>query len=131
MATTRTPPERWIAGGLEVLAERGPDAVRIEPLAQSLGVTKGGFYWHFKDRQALLEGILDTWERESLRERAEEIEAGGGDAAEKLRRLFSIASHRPDLQRAELAIREWARRDPRVAARLRSVDKQRLDLASC
>ena len=53
---TRTPRNRWIEEGLRALGDGGPEAVRIESLAQALGVSKGGFYWHFKDRQALLEG---------------------------------------------------------------------------
>ena len=51
---TRTPRERWIEAGLQALAAGGPDAVRIDPLAKALGVTRGGFYWHFENRDALL-----------------------------------------------------------------------------
>jgi AcrR family transcriptional regulator len=60
---TRTPRSKWIKMGLRALAAGGPDAVRIEPLAQALGVTKGGFYWSFDNRRALLDEMLDTWER--------------------------------------------------------------------
>ena len=52
-APTRTPRRTWVEQGLRALAAGGPDAVRIEPLAQALGVTRGGFYWHFADRRAL------------------------------------------------------------------------------
>ncbi|MEA2418333.1 MAG: hypothetical protein QOE60_539, partial [Thermoleophilaceae bacterium] len=62
-APTRTPRGTWIEAGLRALAAGGPDRVRIEPLAGALGVTRGGFYWHFANRQALLEEMLDTWER--------------------------------------------------------------------
>ena len=55
-AITRTPRSRWIEEGLRALAAGGPDAVRVEALAQALGVTKGGFYGHFADRNALLGG---------------------------------------------------------------------------
>jgi AcrR family transcriptional regulator len=126
MATTRTPPGRWVDAGLQALAAGGPEAVRIEPLAQQLGVTKGGFYWHFKDRTALLAEVLDRWERESLEEVIARVEDSGGDARQKLRRLFSLAAARPDLLRADLAIRDWARRDRTVADRLRGVDNRRM-----
>ena len=53
VAATRTPRNRWIEQGLRALADGGPDAVRIEALAQALGVSKGGFYGHFADRNAL------------------------------------------------------------------------------
>jgi AcrR family transcriptional regulator len=125
MALTRTPPDRWIEEGLRALAEGGPEAVRIEPLAQALGVSKGGFYWQFDDRPALLESMLDSWERANVDDVIERVEAGGGDAREKLRRLFAIAGHVP--LRTELAIRDWSRRDRTVAARLRRVDNRRMD----
>src|SRR3954462_3782441 len=66
MAKVATPRERWIEGGLDALASGGPDAVRIEALAKDLGVTKGGFYWHFADRRSLLDAMLDVWEREGV-----------------------------------------------------------------
>ena len=73
-AITRTPRNRWIEEGLRALAAGGPDAVRIEVLAQALGVTKGGFYGHFADRDALLEEMLDSWERMSIDEVLERVE---------------------------------------------------------
>ncbi len=127
MATTRTPPRSWVEQGLKALADGGPDAVRIEPLARALGVTKGGFYWHFKDRGALLAEMLDRWERESVTEIIDLVERGGGDARAKLRRLFTLAGQRPDLLRADLAVRDWARRSKTVAARLRKVDNRRIE----
>ena len=87
---TRTPRTRWIDEGLTALGSGGPDAVRIERLAQALGVTKGGFYGYFADRDALLEEMLDTWERVVIDEAIERVEAGGGDARAKLRRLFEL-----------------------------------------
>jgi AcrR family transcriptional regulator len=92
-------------------------------------VTKGGFYWHFGDRQALLEEILDTWERVVIDEAIERVEGGGGDARSKLRRLFALASS-PEargLGSIDLAIRDWARREKTVARRLRRVDSRRMD----
>jgi AcrR family transcriptional regulator len=132
MAVTRTPRANWIDEGLRALARGGPDAVRIESLARALGVTKGGFYWHFDDRRALLDEMLDTWERIGVDEVIERIEREGGDARTKLRRLSSIASttdetlHMDPLS-IDLAIRDWARRDRAVARRLRGVDNRRMD----
>jgi len=129
MATTRTPRGSWIEEGLRALAGGGPEAVRIEPLAKTLGLTKGSFYWHFEDRRALLEALLDTWERRMIDEVVEHIEREGGDARARLRQLFSLASSRENrsLMRTELAIRDWARHDKRVAARLRRVDNRRME----
>jgi AcrR family transcriptional regulator len=127
MALARTPRSSWIDEGLRALAAGGPDAVRIEPLARALGVTKGGFYWHFDGRRALLEEMLDMWEREGVDEVIERVEGEGGDAAAKLRRLSAIAFSSDELLRIDLAIRDWARRDQVVAERLRRVDNRRMD----
>ena len=125
---TRTPPSKWIEAGLPGLAAGGPQAVRVEQLAQVLGVTKGSFYRHFDDREALLEGMLDTWERLTVDEVIERVERQGEDARAKLTRLFSRSSTRGrELLNIELAIRDWARRDRAVAKRLRRIDNRRMD----
>jgi AcrR family transcriptional regulator len=126
-APTRTPRSKWIEAGLRALAAGGPDAVRIEPLAQTLGVTRGGFYWHFGDRGALLEEMLDTWERTSIDDVIERVEGERGDARARLHRLFALASATGELLAIDLAVRDWARRDGTVAERLRRVDNRRMD----
>ena len=126
-APIRTPRTSWIDEGLRALGVGGPEAVRIETLAQALGVTKGGFYWHFGDRGALLEEMLDTWERVVTDRVIERVEGGGGDARAKLRRLFAIAVSSDEMLDVELAIREWARRDKKVARRLERLDNRRMD----
>jgi AcrR family transcriptional regulator len=127
MALTRTPRASWIEEGLRALGVGGPDAVRIEKLAEALGVTKGGFYWHFDDRRALLEEMLDTWERVGVDEVIERVEGEGGDARARLRRLFALASSTGGLLKTDLAVRDWARREQAVADRLRRVDNRRMD----
>jgi AcrR family transcriptional regulator len=126
-APTRTPRSSWIDAGLRALASGGPDAVRVEPLAKELGVTKGGFYWHFADRNCLLEEMLDRWERVMVDAFIDEVESRGGDAASRLRRLFGLGRSVDDLLEIELAIRDWSRRDARVAERVRRVDNRRMD----
>lgn len=139
MAATRTPRTGWIDAGLRAMATAGPEAVRIEALAQALGVSKGGFYWHFDGRPALLAEMLDQWERTMVDEVIERVEQESGDARAKLRRLFALASDRsgsggnandpdaPSVMEIELAIREWARHDQAVAARLAHVDNRRME----
>jgi AcrR family transcriptional regulator len=123
----RTPRKRWVDEGLRALAAGGPDAVRIESLAHALGVSKGGFYWHFDSRSTLLDDLLDTWERVMVDDVVARAEAGGGDARRKLRRLFAEAATAGDLLKVDLAIRDWARRDENVAERLKRVDNRRMD----
>lgn len=126
-APTRTPRSTWLQAGLRALAAGGPDAVRIEPLAQALGVTRGGFYWHFEGRGALLEELLNVWERASVDDVIARVEREGGDARAKLRRLSALAGASDEPLRIDLAVRDWARRDPAVARRLRRVDNRRMD----
>ena len=126
-APTRTPRASWIQEGLRALGVGGPDAVRIEKLAQALGVTKGGFYWHFDDRRALLEEILESWERASVDAVIERVESEGGDARAKLRRLSALAASSDEPLKIDLAVRDWARRDKAVAKRLRRVDNRRME----
>ena len=124
-AITRTPRSRWIEEGLRALAAGGPDTVRVEVLAQALGVTKGGFYGQFADRNALLEEMLDTWERHSTDEVLERVERRGGDVRAKLRRAGAL-TFSAELLPIDLAVRDWARRDQAVAERLRRVDNRRM-----
>ncbi len=126
VANVRTPRDAWIATALEALAAGGPEAVRIEALAASLGVSKGGFYWHFKDRQALLDEMLDAWERAAVDGVIARFDAGPGDGRAKLQELFNLAPAAAAEFAVELALRDWSRRDRAVAARLRRIDKRRM-----
>jgi AcrR family transcriptional regulator len=108
-----------------MLAAGGPAAVRIEPLAEALGVSRGGFYWHFKSRGALLEELLDSWERESIDAVIERVERADPDPRVRVR-LAGALTFSERLLPIDLAIRDWARRDAAVAERLRRVDNQRM-----
>jgi AcrR family transcriptional regulator len=127
MAPSRTPRERWVEEGLLALAAGGPDAVRVERLAQALGVTKGGFYWHFTDRPALLDEMLEAWERATVDDIIERVDAEGDDPRARLRQLFALATAKRELLEIDLAVRDWARRDRTVARRLRRADNRRMD----
>jgi AcrR family transcriptional regulator len=125
-AVTRTPRTSWIDAGLRALAAGGPDAVRVDVLAQQLGVTRGGFYWYFGSREALLEEMLDEWERRCTDTTLERVENEGGDARQKVWRAGMLTFSK-DLLPIDLAVRDWARRDRAVAKRLRRVDNRRID----
>lgn len=125
---TLTPRERWVEEGLAALAAGGPDAVRIEVLAKQLGVTKGGFYGHFADRDSLLEAMLDAWEIEAVDEVLASIDRDGGDPKAQARRAGALTFSDDRLLPLDLAIRDWARRDQRAAERLHRVDNQRMEM---
>ena len=125
VAKVRTPRGAWVEAGLQALGAGGPDAVRVEALAASLGVSKGGFYWHFKDRQALLEEMLDAWERVVVGDVITYIESQPVEPRAKLQQLFELA---PSVDFAvELALRDWSRRDDDVAERIHRIDNRRME----
>src|SRR5258707_5262661 len=128
-AITRTPRRRWIEAGLRALAAGGPDAVRVEALAQALGVTKGGFYGHFADRDALLDEMLDTWERMSTDEVVERVEHKGGDIGARLRRAGALTLS-SELLPIGLSNRHWCRRGQAGVQRPRSGDEPRMGVLS-
>lgn len=124
MAKVRTPRSAWIEAAQQALGAGGPEAVRVEALATSLGVSKGGFYWHFKDRQGLLDEMLDSWEKAVVEDVIAYVESTPAEARAKLQQLFELAST-VDFA-VELALRDWARRDREVAKRLRRIDSRRM-----
>ena len=103
----------WVSVGLVELARGGVDGVRVEVLAERLGVTKGGFYRRFKDRRALLNAMLETWRDGRVTAIERQADTSGESAVEKLRGMFKLYSERANTQgmAIELAIRQWARSD--------------------
>ncbi|MFK7987101.1 MAG: TetR/AcrR family transcriptional regulator [Sandaracinaceae bacterium] len=128
-ASSRRSRQDWVMAAVEALGEGGPSAIRVEPLAKRLGVTKGSFYWHFKRREELVEAVLDTWEQAGTESIIRDVQAeSGADARRTLtalwaRTLFEAA----DKLRAELAIRQMAARDASTRERVARVDERRME----
>jgi AcrR family transcriptional regulator len=125
-AVTRTSRESWIEAGLAALADGGPDAVRVDVLAQTLGVSRGGFYHQFASRAELLDELLDSWERRSTEDVLARVEREGGSARTKMSRA-GMLTFSDELLPIDLAVRDWSHRDTAVADRLRRVDNIRMD----
>jgi AcrR family transcriptional regulator len=127
-ATDEDASQDWVAAGLAELASAGVDGVRIEVLAERLGVTKGGFYRRFRDRRALLDAILESWRDGRVASIQRQAEAAADTPAGKLRNIFRIFTERANTQgiAIELAIRQWARSDPIAASAAEVVDEARL-----
>lgn len=120
--------EDWTAAALGALAAGGIAAVAVEPLAARLGTTKGSFYWHFSDREALLTAALQRWERVDTEDVIALIEARP-DARGRLHALFGTAIGGGDARRTgavELALQPTADH-PLVAPALARVTRRRLD----
>jgi AcrR family transcriptional regulator len=119
--------DAWIDAALAELGSHGVDGVRVEVLAKRLGVTKGSFYWHFKDRDALLAMTLERWRRRATLALIEHSDRG--TPAERLRQILEApfkGRRAAQASSVELAIRLWGRGDPRARATLDEVDELRL-----
>src|SRR5450432_4734196 len=86
--------ERWIEAGLAELARSGVEGVRVEVLAKNLGVTKGGFYRRFRDRAALLDGMLQHWSAGRIAAIEQQTSLDGTTARDRLRALIHLYSER-------------------------------------
>ncbi|MCB1907978.1 MAG: TetR/AcrR family transcriptional regulator [Rhodocyclaceae bacterium] len=121
----------WIEQAFDVLAQDGVAGLRVEVLAKKLKVTKGSFYWHFKDRQDLLDGVLEAWRDSRIRDIAKQTRARPGEELQQLYHVIDVysASRNRKGMLIELAVREWAKRDSAVADVVREVDSKRLEHA--
>jgi AcrR family transcriptional regulator len=114
--------EDWLVAAVEELRRGGVEAVRVEKLARTLDVTKGSFYWHFRDRAELLEAILSRWEEET-----DWLTAGASTAETpraRVEQFFILANMSPYPPDREIFA--WARRDPVVAGRVEVVEAKRV-----
>ncbi len=130
MATRTCSRNDWLRAARLALLRHGPEGVRVEPLARALGVTKGSFYWHFKDRRALLEALLREWEAEArlltrALKRADPGRALTDLLAEVGRR--TVASERGEAP-SDAAIFAWAAVDAGVARRANRAERERMRL---
>jgi AcrR family transcriptional regulator len=119
--------DAWVQAAFDALADGGVDAVRVEPLAKALGITKGSFYWHFADRRALLDAMLEAWMQgrvAAIRQQA----ALRGPPAAVLRELAELYTRNANARglAIELAIRTLGRADDAAAKAVRGVDRERL-----
>ncbi|MDZ4254625.1 MAG: TetR/AcrR family transcriptional regulator [Sulfuritalea sp.] len=123
--------EAWIKGAIAILAEHGAERLRVEVLAKRLGVTKGSFYWHFKDRRDLLNAVLEFWREGRIRDIRKQTQAEPGSEAATLLHtieVYASARNRKGIS-IEAAVRDWARRDAQAVAVVEQVDAERLACA--
>ncbi len=116
---------QWLAAGLEALRNGGAADVRVERLAAQLGITKGSFYWHFRDRGELLDALLEHWAREMTDAEFARVEAASASLRARLLALAQDVLEK-GMGRYDPAIRGWARAERKVAAAVARVDRRRL-----
>ncbi|MEX0283019.1 MAG: TetR/AcrR family transcriptional regulator [Paracoccaceae bacterium] len=130
MTTQRLSSLDWIQAGFRALLSGGEGAVRAEPLARELGVSKGSFYWHFKSVADLHNRMIDHWETAATATIIDMVEQGGGSARHRLSALMDLVMSDLDAPYggplAEISIRDWAQRAEFVARSQERVDAARL-----
>ncbi|MEM9797510.1 MAG: TetR/AcrR family transcriptional regulator [Pseudomonadota bacterium] len=124
-SSERLGPDAWVDAAYAAFEAGGVTAVRVDPLAKSMGITRGSFYWHFKDRGALLRAVIARWDTINTDEAIAENEAQGGTPADRLLRL--LRSCATDDGRFEMGIRAWAAEDEEVRRRVAGIDTRRLN----
>lgn len=128
-ARTSLTPESWIEAATQVLVDQGIDHVRVDVLATQLAVTRGSFYWHFRDREDLLRRVLQAWRESATEQLTRRLETASTDPREQLRDVISLPFRGRAAARAariELAIRAWARRDEMARQAVDEADASRI-----
>ncbi|MGY8709967.1 TetR/AcrR family transcriptional regulator [Bradyrhizobium sp. 18BD] len=112
----------WINAGLKALAGSGFTALKADPLAKTMGVSRGSFYWHFADLGAFHAAVLKHWREIAAEQIIADVEAAGDEPLKALlRRSFGA---RLDLERA---VRNWAAFDAAAQGAVRAIDRRRID----
>ena len=129
--TGRTPltPDSWVEAATAVLVDQGIDHVRVDVLAGQLGVTRGSFYWHFRDREDLLRRVLQAWSEQATEQLTRRLATARTQPQEQLRDVISLPFRgraAAKAARIELAIRAWARRDELARQAVDAADAARI-----
>jgi AcrR family transcriptional regulator len=116
--------EDWLKHGMKVLAEEGFGALKADLMAKSLQVSRGSFYWHFKDLHAFHAALLEDWHTRATQQVIDWLE----QTAEGSQRLnLLVQSAWKVSNRLERAMRAWATHSAEIATRLEAIDAQRID----
>ena len=117
--------EAWLEAALKVLA-KDPYHLRIEELANRLGVSKGSFYWHFEDRSEFVKALAEYWRDTDTAAVVQQIRDSDGTPEERLRKLMTmivVDRH----ARLDAPIRAFARIEPDILPIIRETDKMRME----
>lgn len=116
----------WLEAGYQALLEGGIDAVKIQPLAKQLGLSRTSFYWFFQDREALLAALIDGWEDRTTAPLFKATSDYAETPTEAMLNVLACFLAGDFDARLEFAVRSWALQDPAVAKRTEAADGARL-----
>jgi AcrR family transcriptional regulator len=123
---SRVSKDQWLAKALEALEVGGIETVKVERLAKALGVSRSGFYWHFKNRQELFDNLLDYWTREYTGIVTDNPDLMKLDPKKQLFASMEIIRNK-HLGKFDLAITLWAKTDSEIRKVVNAVVQKRLD----
>ena len=116
----------WLEAGYQALIDGGIDAVKIQPLAKNLNLSRTSFYWFFEDREALLTALIDGWEERTTAPLVRATQEYAESQAEAMLNMLACFLSGSFDSKLEFAVRSWALRDVQVAARIEAADETRL-----
>ncbi|KEO53037.1 TetR/AcrR family transcriptional regulator [Thioclava pacifica] len=119
--------EGWLEAAKAALIEGGVDAVKIQPLAKGLGLSRTSFYWFFKDREALLDALATAWDAATTAPLLAATRAYAETEAEAMLNVLACFLSGGFDAGLEYAARAWGLSDPTMAARLAQADAERLE----
>ncbi len=119
-------PTDWVMAAARRLSAEGVDHIRVEGLARDLKVSKGSFYWHFTNRDALLAALLAMWESEGTEAIIADVDGSAASPKDRINTLIDRTFGQPQHDGIELGIRAWAQRDPAARATVERVDARRI-----
>ena len=117
-------PDAWVDAAYVAFEKGGVGAVRVDRLAKELGITRGSFYWHFENRNALLRAVVEKWAALDTDATIAANDAEGGTPPERLMRLLKTCAS--DDGALEIGMRAWAREDDAAMQRLLQIDDRRI-----
>ena len=119
----------WILTARQVLIQEGINAVNVLPLSKRLDVTRGGFYWHFRNRADLLEALLADWEANNTAAFERVVNEGGHNGRAEFEAIVDVWVSESDYNPAwDAAVRQWALQSKKVARAVKRVDEHRIAL---
>ncbi len=122
--------EQWLAQALDVLTFEGNAKLRVDRIAAALGVTKGSFYWHFRDRDDFVRSLVEYWSVQLTETVFDYVQAQEGDARNRLYTLMTQVSN-GQYARYDVSVRAWAAQEPAVVSGIvEEVDRRRLAFAT-
>ncbi|MCA0042489.1 TetR/AcrR family transcriptional regulator [Celeribacter litoreus] len=126
MKEDRLSKEDWLETGLKIFGQSGPGGLRIATVCNAMKVSKGSFYWHFKDRQDFLISLFEFWRKRETTALIVFVENAYSEPRDRIWHVVELVTLGDYDSATELAMRQWGQSDENVSASLEKVDAERI-----